>query len=166
MSYHNTTGADSGIGVRLIFWPTLLATASVFLIILSFFSGTQLGIRHILAVLVIFAILSGGAFSDWAKFSLRWKFLLTGCLLYVAVSVGSYFPHMIPYFNETLTDRKQAYHFLADSNLDWGQDAWVVQRFLKSNPDVILDPRQPVTDGFWSAPISWPACSPKRPITP
>ena len=29
-------------------------------------------------------------------------------------------PH-IPYFNELLTDRKMAYHLLADSNLDWGQ---------------------------------------------
>jgi hypothetical protein len=51
---------------------------------------------------------------------------------------------MIPYFNEILTDRKLAYRFLADSNLDWGQDHWVVRRFLKSNPDVILNPRQRV----------------------
>src|SRR5436305_1063618 len=51
---------------------------------------------------------------------------------------------MIPYFNEVLTDRKMAYRFLADSNLDWGQDEWVVEKFLKSNADVVLDPRQPV----------------------
>jgi 4-amino-4-deoxy-L-arabinose transferase-like glycosyltransferase len=121
----------------------LLAAAGVFLVALSFFSRTQLGIRHILPVLVIFAILSGGAFHAWAKVSSRRKLLLVGCLLYAAVSVGSYFPHVIPYFNEILTDRKQAYRFLADSNLDWGQDAWVVERFLKSNPDVILNPMQP-----------------------
>ncbi len=122
----------------------LLAAAGVFLIMLSFFSKTQIGIRHILPVLVIFAILSGGAFQAWTNFSSRRKLLLVGCLLYVAVSVGSYFPHMIPYFNEILTDRKMAYRFLADSNLDWGQDAWVVGRFLKSNPDVILNPERRV----------------------
>ena len=47
---------------------------------------------------------------------------------------------MIPYFNEIVADRKLAWHYLADSNLDWGQDWWVVQRFLKENPDVVLDP--------------------------
>jgi ABC-type multidrug transport system fused ATPase/permease subunit len=123
----------------------LLAAASVFLVMLSFFSKTQIGIRHILPVLVIFTILSGGAFQAWTKSSSRRKLLLVGCLLYVAVSVGSYFPHMIPYFNEILTDRKLAYRFLADSNLAWGQDAWVVDRFLKCNPDVILDPPHRVT---------------------
>ncbi len=52
---------------------------------------------------------------------------------------------MIPYFNELLTDRKMAYRFLADSNLCWGQDTWLVQNFLKNNPDVVLDPPRPVT---------------------
>jgi hypothetical protein len=123
----------------------LVVAASVFFVMLSFFSKTQIGIRHCLPVLVIFAILSGGAFQAWAKFSSRRKLLLVGCLLYVAVSVGSYFPHMIPYFNEILTDRKLAYRYLGDSNLSWGQDTWVVDRFLKNNPDVVLDPMQPVT---------------------
>jgi len=118
----------------------LLACASVFFILPSLFSNSQVGIRHILPVLVIFAILSGGAFQAWTEFSMRRKLLLAGCVLYAAVSVGSYFPHMIPYFNEILTDRKLAYRFLADSNLDWRQDTWEVERFLKSNPDVILEP--------------------------
>jgi len=52
---------------------------------------------------------------------------------------------MIPYFNEIVTDRRLAYRFLADSNLDWGQDAWIVDSFLKSNPDVRLDPDHRVT---------------------
>ena len=123
----------------------LLAAAGVFWIMLSFFSKTQIGIRHILPALAIFAILSGGAFQAWTNFSSRRKLLLGGCLVYAAVSVGSYFPRMIPYFNEILTDRKLAYRFLADSNLDWGQDDWEAGRFLKSNPDVILNPEQPVS---------------------
>ena len=122
----------------------LLAAACVFFIILSLFSRSQVGIRHIIPVLVIFVVLSGGAFQAWTEFSMRWKLLLVGCVLYAAVSVGSYFPHMIPYFNEIVTDRRLAYRFLADSNLDWGQDTWIVDRFLKSNPDVIVEPKEPV----------------------
>jgi hypothetical protein len=123
----------------------LLLTAALFWIVLSLFSRTQIGIRHVLPALVIFTILSGAAFHGWAGFSSRRKLLLAGCLAYAAISVASYFPHMIPYFNEIVTDRKMAYRYLADSNLAWGQDEWVVQRFLKENPDVILNPEQPVT---------------------
>ena len=121
----------------------LLATAGVLLLMLSFFSNVQIGIRHILPVLSIFVILSGRACLDCLRSSWR-RVLLSGCLLWTVVSVGTYFPHMIPYFNEILTDRKMAYRLLADSNLDWGQDSWEVQTFLQNNGDVALDPPQPV----------------------
>lgn len=123
----------------------LLLTASVFLVMLSFFSNTQIGIRHILPVLAIFVIVSGGAFANWHQSGWRYRTLLCGCVVWTVISVGSYFPHMIPYFNEFLTDRRMAYRILADSNLDWNQDAWVVQDFLRKNPDVVLNPPTPVT---------------------
>jgi len=122
----------------------LLAAAAVFGIALSLFSKTQVGIRHILPVLAVFAVLSGGAFQSWASLSSRRKVQLAGCVAYVAISAGSYFPHMIPYFNEIVIDRRQAYRFLADSNLDWGQNAKVVEQFLKKNPDVVLNPEHRV----------------------
>jgi uncharacterized protein (TIGR03437 family) len=114
----------------------LLAAAAVVWAAFSFFSRAQVGIRHVLPALAIFTILSGGAFEGWTKFSLWRKILLIGCLVYTAISVGSYFPHMIPYFNEIVTDRRMAYRYLADSNLEWGQADWVVGRFLACNPDV------------------------------
>lgn len=52
---------------------------------------------------------------------------------------------MIPYMNEWVWDRTSSYKILADSNLDWGQDAGVVRKFLKANPDVVLDPETPTT---------------------
>jgi hypothetical protein len=122
----------------------LLATAAVFILVPSFFGNAQMGIRHILPSLVIFAILSGAAFQAWTKTAGYRKIALGACLAYSAASVATYFPHMIPYFNEFLTDRKFAYRYLADSNLDWGQDKWEVERFLKNNPDVILDPQKRV----------------------
>jgi uncharacterized protein (TIGR03437 family) len=114
----------------------LLTAAAVVWAAFSCFSRAQVGIRHVLPALAIFTILSGGAFQGWTTFSLRRKLLLAGCLVYSAISVGSYFPHMIPYFNEIVTDRRMAYRYLADSNLEWGQADWVVGRFLARNPDV------------------------------
>jgi hypothetical protein len=125
----------------------LLITAVVILVPLSL-GHTQIGIRHMLPVLAFFTVLSGAAFQGWSTFTRRRKLLLGGCLLYAAISVASYFPHMIPYFNEIVYDRKFAYRYLADSNLDHGQALWVADRFLKANPDVAFNPDQPVSGRF------------------
>jgi uncharacterized protein (TIGR03437 family) len=114
----------------------LLLAAAVIWAAFSFFSRAQVGIRHVLPALAIFTILSGAAFEGWSTFLFRRKILLTGCLVWTAVSVGSYFPRMIPYFNEIVADRGMAWRFLADSNLEWGQADWEVGRFLARNPDV------------------------------
>ena len=37
-------------------------------------------------------------------------------------AVGSIFPHFITYFNPLVGGSKNAYHYVVDSNLDWGQD--------------------------------------------
>ncbi len=124
-------------------WPMLL-TAVVLLAVFSLFSNTQVGIRHILPVLALFVIVSGAAFANFFNFPRHRRVLLGMCLVYAAVSVATYFPRMIPYFNEIVTDRKMAYRFLADSNLDWKQDRDEVDAFLAKNPAVVLDPPKPV----------------------
>jgi 4-amino-4-deoxy-L-arabinose transferase-like glycosyltransferase len=123
----------------------LLVTAGVLVIMLSFFSRTQIGIRHILPALVISVILTGVAFKDFGRVS-RWKrAFLSACLLFTVVSTATYFPHLIPYFNEIVSDRKMAFKYLADSNLDWDQDLWIVDEFLRKNADVKLNPETPVS---------------------
>ncbi len=63
----------------------------------------------------------------------------------MAASAASYYPQMIPYMNEWVHDRRFAYQILSDSNLDWGQNQEIVDHYLQNNPDVILNPIQPVT---------------------
>src|SRR5262249_17727584 len=123
----------------------LLATAAVLVFMLSFFSRTQIGIRHILPVLVMSVILSGAAFKEFGQASGRKRVFLAACLLFTMISTATYFPHLIPYFNEIVSDRKMAYSYLADSNLDWDQDQWIVDEFLRKNPDVKLNPDTPVS---------------------
>jgi 4-amino-4-deoxy-L-arabinose transferase-like glycosyltransferase len=122
----------------------LVTTVIVFFAVFSFSSNTQIGIRHILPALVVFVILSGAAFASWQEAS-RWrKGVLAACLLYTAISVGSHFPYLIPYFNEIVWDRKMAYRYLADSNLDWSQDAHAVAQFRREHAGVLVDPPNPV----------------------
>jgi hypothetical protein len=73
------------------------------------------------------------------------KVVLLGLVVWLGVSTFSYYPNLIPYMNEWVTDRRLSYKIVADSNLDWGQDMGTVLDFLKHNPDVVLDPDQPVS---------------------
>jgi hypothetical protein len=123
----------------------LLVAAAFLTIWLSLFSKAQIGIRHILPVLSIELIFAAAPFSAFASKSLRTKAVLGGLVLWLALSVASYYPNMIPYMNELVWDRKMAYRIAADSNLDWGQNASAVSRFLRANPDVVLNPHEPTS---------------------
>jgi 4-amino-4-deoxy-L-arabinose transferase-like glycosyltransferase len=118
----------------------LLTEAAILLFWFSFFDRAQIGIRHILPVLAVETIIAGAAFSQFSSKPWRRKVLLSILVIWIIVSVASYYPHMIPYMNEWVPDRRLSYRILADSNLDWGQNAAVVQEFLRENPDVILNP--------------------------
>jgi 4-amino-4-deoxy-L-arabinose transferase-like glycosyltransferase len=123
----------------------LLLAAAFLTIWFSFFSKAQIGIRHILPVLSIEVIFAAAPFSAFASQSPRTKTALGALVLWLALSVASYYPHMIPYMNELVWDRKMAYRIAADSNLDWGQNSSAVVRFLKANPDVVLNPQEPTS---------------------
>jgi 4-amino-4-deoxy-L-arabinose transferase-like glycosyltransferase len=123
----------------------LLLAAAILLVWLSFFSRAQIGIRHILPFFAIDVIIAGAAFVGLKAMSPQSKAFLCLLVLWLGVSVASYYPHMIPYMNEWVYRRKLAYKILADSNLDWGQNRRLVENFLKTNPDVITDPTAPVS---------------------
>jgi len=123
----------------------LLTAAGILVVWLSFFNKAQIGIRHILPALAIETIIAGAVFSNFSAKSLRQKAVLGVLVLWLAVSVASYYPQMIPYMNEWVHDRRYAYKVLADSNLDWGQDDAIVKAYLQQNPDVVLDPAKHVS---------------------
>jgi 4-amino-4-deoxy-L-arabinose transferase-like glycosyltransferase len=123
----------------------LVMTATILVVWLSFFSRAQIGIRHILPALAVETIIAGAAFSNFSSKPWPQKTLLSILVLWLAGSVASYYPQMIPYTNEWVRDRRFAYRIFADSNLDWGQDTKVVDEFLEKNPDVIFEPPKPVS---------------------
>jgi 4-amino-4-deoxy-L-arabinose transferase-like glycosyltransferase len=62
---------------------------------------------------------------------------------WLVVSVLSWHPHYLSYFNELLPDRKRAWRLLADSNLDWGQSEAYVADWLAAHPQAVRDPPEP-----------------------
>jgi hypothetical protein len=114
-----------------------------FAVVMLFFSlavDAQLGIRYVLPALPFLTLAAARGATDLAGHR-RW--LVPLLLVWHAGSTLSYHPHFIPYFNELIGRRVNAYRYLADSNLDWEDHAWWIAAFRRGHPDVVLDPSTP-----------------------
>ena len=122
----------------------LMCPVLVFTIYFNFFFRRQLGIRNFLVAFPFLLIFCGSLFRNLKVFSLKLKIINVLLMSYLVISVLSYYPHYLSYFNELNWDRKQAYKLLADSNIDWGQNKWYRSEYLKKNPNVHIHPISPV----------------------
>lgn len=114
-----------------------------FTIYFNFFYRAQIGFRYFLMVSPFLLVFTGSLVRDWHSKSTTVKGLFTALSAYLVISVISYHPYYIPYFNELVPDRRLAYQILADSNLDWGQAGKAVQQYLASHPQAHVDPQKP-----------------------
>ena len=105
---------------------------------------TQIGYRHALVVLPLLFVFTGSLLSEAAALGRRARWLVGGLLVYLVVSVLSYYPHFIPYINELVWDRSRAYQVLADSSLVLDQNLWYVRRYLRQHPEVVFEPDAPM----------------------
>jgi hypothetical protein len=115
----------------------LLIPFLFFTIYFNFFFNTQIGIRYYLPIFPLLYVFSGNLFIGWHGFSVTQKVSISLLVAYLFVSVFSYHPYYLPYFNEFVWDRKQAYKYLADSNIDWGQSENELNQYLQEHPDAI-----------------------------
>ncbi len=112
-----------------------------FALFLAFFSllvGPQLGIRYLLpGVAFLFLWAARAAEAD--------RRLVTVLTAWALVSALSYHPHYMSYFNELIGPRRDAYRFLADSNLDWEDRAYDIARYAAAHPDrpLVVEPEAP-----------------------
>lgn len=138
------TAIKKGINKEDLF---IVVPGIYFAIYFNFFFRAQIGIRFFLVIFPILIIFSASIFRKWCAFSqtIHGFFVFLG--VYLIISVASYFPHYLSYFNEFIPNRNLAYQKLADSNLDWGQDKAELSKYLEDNPEIIFEPAQP-TDGL------------------
>ncbi len=61
------------------------------------------------------------------------------------VSALSYHPHYIAYFNELIGPRVNAYRYLADSNLEWEDHTYFIERYQRRHPELrlVVEPATP-----------------------
>lgn len=105
-------------------------------------SNLNIGARHLLPVFPFTIILTSVAITNLLKNPyLKLKVaLLGGLILWQIISVISVYPSFLAYFNELTGGPKNGYKYVADSNLDWGQDL----KRLKIWTDKNLPAGQPI----------------------
>ncbi len=99
-------------------------------------SGLNLGYRHLLPTTAILAISVGGLAPDRFPQKLRAPLAIGvgAALAWLAFGTWRASPHLLGYFNESVGGWRNGHHYLADSNLDWGQDLLRLRDRLRSEP--------------------------------
>jgi hypothetical protein len=120
-------------------WAWLLLPPALYLAA-ALTSKTQIGYRHVLPLYPFLAVLGGlGAAFLWNA-GAKGRGAASLAALWLAVSVGRGHPHHLAYFNELAGGRAGGAAWLADSNLDWGQDlpGLAAELRARGNPPVLL----------------------------
>jgi hypothetical protein len=123
-------------------WP-LVCAVGFFAWYFTFVYSFQIGFRHALVVHPLLFVLAGSLLRDPGDVYRGARIALGSLLVWLAASVGSYYPNFLAYFNEFVRDRTQAYRILVDSSLDFGQSGRYVARYLRAHPEVSLGPDRP-----------------------
>ena len=121
----------------------LLIPVIIFTLYLNLSINAQIGLRHVLVVFPLMAVFCGSLFRDWKDFGKRRKVAIGVLMTWLVVSVMSYYPHFLSYFNELVWNRTRSYKLLADSNIDWGQNGWYLKRWAERHKDAQVHPQGP-----------------------
>jgi 4-amino-4-deoxy-L-arabinose transferase-like glycosyltransferase len=148
----------------------LLAPGAFYLFV-AMVSGMNIGVRHILPLYTLAAILAGAGVAALAASKERWAGIgvrVAGVLLLAhIVSALTVFPNYIAYANEAFGGPKNLHNLLSDANVDWGQQLYQVKQWQDHHPGEEcwfayfaipeIDPatygihchRMPTIDTFW-----------------
>jgi len=132
---------------RLATLPPLFWGGTAFVLVylaLLVSSALNLGVRHLLPLTPWLAIVAGAAWprlgeSDsaprFARLTAAWV-----CALLAWLTLGTVLaaPHFIGYFNEAVGGWRRGHLYLADSNLDWGQDLLRLEQRLRRQNEPIV----------------------------
>ncbi len=106
-------------------------------------AAVQNGYRYALPVLALGIISTGAMVNQLIKLQRGWL-LICLSLVMVLVETGTVRNGFIPFTNWLVPDKKNAWLWLADSNLNWEQNHNRLKDYLQKHPDLIYNPASPV----------------------
>lgn len=116
------------VALGLIVGPRAAYPGMAALVVLAvcMLSNLNLGVRHLLVIYPLFALLACGLFAGRRRVVVVAALVLTA---WHAVESVAAHPDYLAYFNQTVRGREE--EFLLNSNLDWGQDLERLRRYLR-----------------------------------
>ena len=103
---------------------------------LSMTSGINIGVRHLLPIYPFLFVLLAGA-----VMRIPWRAAIAAAVVVIQIAeVGAIHPHYLAFFNSLAGGPKAGPYYLADSNIDWGQDLKKLKRYMDKQglPSVCL----------------------------
>jgi hypothetical protein len=84
---------------------------------------------------------------DFQRRSRVYRSAVVVAFAWMVVSSLSFYPHYLSYFNELIGSRLNMYKILADSNVDWKQNDYYLEDYLRQNAGkaIYVNPEKPVT---------------------
>jgi hypothetical protein len=111
----------------------LLLPGGVFLAT-AMMNGLNIGVRHILLLYVLAAVLAGAAAAALARQSRVWMWVCVTLIACHIASSLSVFPNSLAYANEAWGGAWNSYKTLNDSNVDWGRQLIQVKEWEDRHP--------------------------------
>ena len=94
-------------------------------------SKLDVGLRHILPLYPFVLMIAGAAAAALLNRRRRWSTVALAvlCAAQIAESAAAY-PHHLAFFNRLVGGPRNGYKWLADSNIDWGQDLKLLKHWM------------------------------------
>jgi hypothetical protein len=97
-------------------------------------NGLNIGVRHILPLYPLAAILAGAGAAALATRSRRWMWVCVALIAAHIASALSVFPNSLAYANEAWGGAWNSHRILNDSNVDWGRQLYQVKEWEDRHP--------------------------------
>jgi len=113
---------------------SLIIPVLIIFLFFSLFCTAQIGIRYLLPILpFLYIFVSQIVTHEPCKVKFAYTLGVPLLFFWFAASSLSYHPHYLSYFNEFIGNRTNIYKYLADSNVDWGQNQYYLEKYLTEN---------------------------------
>jgi hypothetical protein len=97
-------------------------------------SHLNIGLRHILPIYPFVLLIAGKAVAQlWMSRRKTLHVVLGALCLFQVEEVGFVCPHYLAFFNQFIGGPRNGYRYVADSNLDWGQDLKLLMKWMNKN---------------------------------
>ena len=111
-----------------------LALAGGFYLIIAMINGLNIGVRHILPLYALAAVIAGAGVAALAARSRAWAWVCGVLIAAHIASALSVFPNSLAYANEAWGGAQNTHNVLNDSNVDWGRQLYQVKEWEDRHP--------------------------------